>query len=74
MNIENLVMMANDIATFFEGEVGAAEAHKGTGQHMRRFWDPRMREAIIDYVQQRGDGELRPSAARAVRELAPPVT
>lgn len=74
MNVENLITMANDIATFFEGEVGAAEAHKGTGLHIRRFWDPRMRQAIIDHVRHQGDGELRPSAARAIRELAPPAT
>lgn len=71
MDTHHLVLMANDIANFFEGELGKEEAHKGIHLHISRYWDPRMRREIIRYVQQQGDGELLPSAATAVRELAP---
>lgn len=71
MDIHHLVDMANDIANFFEGELGKEGAHEGIHLHISRYWDPRMRRAIIRYVQEQGDGDLRPSAAEAVRKLAP---
>jgi formate dehydrogenase subunit delta len=71
MDTHHLVNMANDIANFFEGELGKEQAHQGIHLHISRYWDPRMRREIISYVQQQGDGDLLPSAARAIRELAP---
>jgi formate dehydrogenase subunit delta len=71
MNIHQLVTMANDICTFFDSEVGAAEASKSVASHISRFWDPRMREQIIAHVAAGGEG-LRPSAMAAVRLLPPP--
>jgi formate dehydrogenase subunit delta len=72
MNVEHLVTMANDIAAFFDGEMGPAEAHKGVVLHLARYWDPRMRRQIIQYALQDGS-RLSPSAATAIREL-PPVS
>ena len=39
---ETLVRMANQIADFFKIQP-ANEAVAGTADHIRRFWDPRMR-------------------------------
>ena len=67
--VEKLVMMANQIARNLavQGEDAAAAA---TADHMRRFWDPRMRAAIIDYVA--AGGALDPTARAAVLLLRPP--
>ena len=61
--------MANDIATFFatssdQGPEGA----ESFAMHLRRYWGPRMREQIIDYVKQEGQG-LTPLARAGVELL-----
>ena len=71
MNIDQLVTMANDICTFFDSEVGAADAPKSVASHISRFWDPRMRAQIIAHVAAGGEG-LKASAIDAVRALPPP--
>jgi formate dehydrogenase subunit delta len=71
MNIQHLVQMANDIASFFLGELGEKEAPGGIAQHLQRFWDPRMRAAIIEHVKQ-GGAQLKPVVVEAVRTLQPP--
>ncbi|QJR09302.1 hypothetical protein DSM104443_00340 [Usitatibacter rugosus] len=66
-NYDSLVKMANQISQFFESqEPGQAPA--GIAEHIKKFWDPRMRRAIGEYVRSGGDG-LRPDAARAVKLL-----
>ena len=73
MNIEHLVTMANDIGNFFDSEMGAVEAPKGIALHISRYWDPRMRGAIIRHVAGGGAG-LHASALAAVKLLPePPV-
>ena len=66
---ERLVHMANQIAAYFVTQPGdgAAEA---VADHLRKFWEPRMRAAIIAYVEAGGAG-LEPAAADAVRRLGP---
>lgn len=46
MDIERLTYMANQIARnlAMQGEAAAVEA---TCQHLRDFWDPRMKAAIL---------------------------
>jgi formate dehydrogenase subunit delta len=63
---EKLVMMANQIARNLAVR-GEAEAIAGTADHIRRFWDPRMRKEIVAYVG--NGGALEPIAAAAVRRL-----
>ena len=66
-NYDNLVKMANQISQFFEAESGDA-APAGIAEHIRKFWDPRMRRHIVEYSRSGGDG-LRPPAAKAVALL-----
>lgn len=54
MDNDNLIKMANNIGAFFKSEPDRELAVKGVEQHIRNFWEPRMRKAIIDYVQQGG--------------------
>lgn len=71
MSPQHLVKMANDIADFFRAEPVRADAIAGIASHLQRFWDPRMRRAIIAYVQQGGAG-LDELARAAVTTLKPP--
>lgn len=72
MNIDRLVVMANDIGHFFGGEPRHEDAVAGTLNHLRKFWDPRMRRQILDYAQRDGSG-LEEPARSAVLALAEPA-
>ena len=65
MLIEHLVTMANEIAAFFQGAADEGEAARSVANHLRRFWDPRMRRQIIDH-RNRGGAGLSPLADEAV--------
>jgi formate dehydrogenase subunit delta len=69
MNVENLVSMANDIAAFFDSEADKSVAAEGVRFHIARFWEPRMRRAIIEHLQRGGTG-LAPTARSAIEKLA----
>ncbi|MGG1944260.1 formate dehydrogenase subunit delta [Trinickia sp. NRRL B-1857] len=47
MNIEHLIEMANQIGEFFASMPDRDEALVGIADHIRRFWEPRMRRAIL---------------------------
>jgi formate dehydrogenase subunit delta len=72
VNVVHLVAMANDIAAFFDSDPDAAVAAEGVRNHISRFWEPRMRRAIIDHVAAGGAG-LVPTARTAVSLLRPPA-
>jgi formate dehydrogenase subunit delta len=55
MSPDRLVYMANQIGKFFESQ-RADEVLPGIANHIRKFWDPRMREAIYAYMDAGGDG------------------
>jgi formate dehydrogenase subunit delta len=52
MDIHHLVKMANSIGDFFESEPDKAKAAKGVAEHIRSFWDPRMRREIFAHIDQ----------------------
>jgi formate dehydrogenase subunit delta len=56
MRAERLVAMANDIGAFFNAESDKAEAARSVANHLKRFWDPRMRREIIAHYQRGGWG------------------
>lgn len=68
MDQENLVKMANNIGAYFKSEPDRDVAIAGIEQHLEKFWEPRMRHKIIEYVQQ-GGAELMDIVAEAVRKL-----
>lgn len=69
MKIERLVKMANDISDFFNAEPDKALAAEGVKKHLLRAWEPRMREAIIAYCQESGEG-LSDLAKQAISKLS----
>jgi formate dehydrogenase subunit delta len=70
MSPDKLVYMANQIGKFFAGQ-GPDEAVVGTATHIRKFWDPRMRAAILAHVEAGGVG-LDPPVHAAVETLRNP--
>jgi formate dehydrogenase subunit delta len=72
MDIENLVYMINKIESFYRVEPVQADAVEGIRNHVRRFWEPRMRKAIIAHLEAGGSG-LGELSAMAVKKLAEEV-
>ncbi|MFO1054948.1 MAG: formate dehydrogenase subunit delta [Planctomycetota bacterium] len=66
MDTHKLVKMANEIAQFFEAEPEEKARLDGIAGHLRRFWDPRMRRALLDWFETGGEG-LRPSVLQALK-------
>ena len=70
MNIEHLVTMANQIAANFEAWPDHGEACNEVANHLKRFWDPRMRRQIIEHAASAPAAGLSPLALEAIRKLA----
>lgn len=66
MNNDHLVRMANQIGVFFESMPDRKEALEGLATHLKKFWDPRMRRALLALVDA-GDGKLSPMVLAAVQ-------
>ncbi len=68
MSPDKLVMMANQIGAFFasQGPGGV----KGVADHIKSFWDPRMRAGIFDHLDKGGEG-LTPIVIQALAMLRP---
>ena len=47
MDVDNLIEMANRIGEFFDSMPDHEEAVDGVADHIHRFWEPRMRLAIL---------------------------
>jgi formate dehydrogenase subunit delta len=67
MSPDKLVYMANQIGKFFASQ-GPDRAVAGTAEHLRKFWDPRMRTAIIAHLEAGGSG-LDPAVREAIGQL-----
>ncbi len=76
MDIDNLVRMANRIGDFFDAMPDADEARDGVANHLKRFWEPRMRAEILRHLDASGGAGLKPVVIEALRKhralLAPP--
>jgi len=71
MSPDKLVYMANQIGKFFAHE-GEEKAALGIADHIVKFWDPRMRAAILAHLDSGGAG-LEPATRRAIERLRPAV-
>ena len=81
MNIDLLIKMANEIGKFFAGvEVNDPQAAaRDVANHLRRYWEPRMRAQMLKYYEERDGAGLSELAKSAVALLhaasqAPPAT
>ena len=64
---DTLVRMANQIADFFKIQ-SETEAVAGTADHIRKFWDPRMRAQMTTHLAHGGAG-LNPIALKACQQV-----
>ena len=67
MDVHKLVKMANEIGAFFEAEPDRQAAVEGVAGHIKRFWDPRMRREIVQWVDERGGEGLKDLVLEAIR-------
>jgi formate dehydrogenase subunit delta len=68
MDIGNLVGMANRIGDFFQSMPDRVEAKRDIAQHISKFWEPRMREALIAQLDQAATAALHDIVREAVKE------
>lgn len=68
METEKMVHNANQIALFW-ASYPHDEALAGVLSHIRRYWEPRMRTQIREYVAE-GGHDLHALAAEAVKQLS----
>jgi formate dehydrogenase subunit delta len=67
MSPDKLVYMANQIGKFFVSQ-GENKAVPLIADHLTKFWDPRMRKAIIAHLAAGASG-LDPAVRKAVATL-----
>ena len=65
---DKLVYMANQIGKFFAGQ-GEEKAVPLIADHLEKFWDPRMRAAIVGHLDAGGNG-LDPLVREAIKKLS----
>jgi formate dehydrogenase subunit delta len=66
-SLDRLVYMANQIGHFFRSQ-GEDKAVPGIADHIRKFWDPRMKTAIFAHLDTGGAG-LDPPVRDAIASL-----
>ncbi|HTH45806.1 MAG TPA: formate dehydrogenase subunit delta [Oxalicibacterium sp.] len=66
-NIDTLVTMANQIGDFFESMKDRKKSEEEIASHLKRTWDPRMRTALMNHVEQHGGNGLKDIVLDAVR-------
>lgn len=65
MSHDRLAYMANQIGRFFAHQK-EEQAVAAINDHLRKFWDPRMRKQIMEQLD---DGALDPRVRQAVERL-----
>ncbi|HLU16074.1 MAG TPA: formate dehydrogenase subunit delta, partial [Burkholderiaceae bacterium] len=55
-NINVLIQKANRIGQFFEAMPDRQEGIDGIADHIRKFWEPRMRAAMLQFLDEHPDG------------------
>lgn len=67
MDRQNLVHMVNQIGIFFEAMPDRDEGMLGVVDHLHKFWEPRMRQALLDHMDTEDGKDLRPFVVSAIR-------
>ena len=76
MDLDNLIHMANRIGSFFAAQPDRDEALMGIADHLKKFWEPRMRAQILAAVgteEGAGLSEIVNAALVAHRALLQPA-
>lgn len=67
IDLERLIAMANQIGDFY-APYPPVRASEGMRNHVRTNWDPRMRDALLAYIDAGGEG-LESHVIEAFRKL-----
>ena len=76
MDLDNLIHMANRIGAFFAAYPDRDEGLAGIAEHLKKFWEPRMRGQIlaaVDAGEASGLSEIVLSALTRHRTLLQPA-
>ncbi|PKO51594.1 MAG: formate dehydrogenase [Betaproteobacteria bacterium HGW-Betaproteobacteria-2] len=68
MNIERLIVMANQIGDFFESYPDVELAKKSIAAHIKNFWALKMRQQLVTHVLEKQGSGLHAMVTEAVRE------
>jgi len=55
MQQQDMLRMANQIASFFNGSGPEADI-RDAAEHISKFWDPRMRTMLLAHIDKGGEG------------------
>ncbi len=66
MDVHNLISMVNRIGQFFESFSDRREALEGIGNHLHKFWDPRMRRELLRHFDEQEGKGLSPIVKEAL--------
>jgi len=70
LDLHRIITMANQIGDFF-APYPAERRAEGLRNHLRSYWDPRMRKALLDYIAQ-GGTDLHPHVIEGAKLLLDP--
>ena len=69
MKLEKLIAMANQIGSFFEAMPDREQAVADVASHLKRSWEPRMRQQILASLGTADEARLKPLVREALRRL-----
>ncbi len=68
MDIHHLVDMANRIGDFFSSMPDRSEAKSGIALHIKKFWEPRMKQLLLSSLDSPDSRDLQSIVREAVIE------
>jgi formate dehydrogenase subunit delta len=78
MNVDNLINMANRIGEFFAAYPDHVQAEHDVAEHLKKFWEPRMRRALLAHLDATKGAGLDPLVLAALHThrvlLTPPAS
>ena len=71
--IDQLIRLANRIGNFFDSLPNREEGLEGVANHIQKFWEPRMRIRMLEFLAEHPDGKtaneaLNPLTLAAITE------
>ena len=67
MNVDNLIRMVNRIGLFFAAMPHRDEAMHDIAQHVRKYWEPRMRQQLFAHIDQNQAAGIDPIVVDALK-------
>ena len=67
MSTDNLVVMVNRIGEFFEVMPDKEEGYIGVVTHIKKFWEPRMRQALKQHIDHANGEGIKPFVLEALK-------